>query len=230
MNQSSATEFARHSFENHFFSIVDWISSNLKLPHAFLRFPSYPGMSVVINGQRVLDFNFLSRPLCGVASNYNIVPTTTEAACFVPYGRNGPMVSINTEELTSEAIKAGIREEALLEILLLHELVHASMMGHIAQIQANHPWVMSHAFRYIHEAVALKVSEFGFSSFIESATAEDVNKYLTYIQLESKTRADGAFYQPYFLEYQEVDLGDFWHRLRGSQPAPGIFELVENCK
>lgn len=230
VNQSSITAFVKDLFEKHFFAIAGWLSKELKLPPAFVRYPSYPGMSVVVKNQRVLEFNFLGQPLSGEKGNYAFVETTNEAACFVPYGSKGPMVTIDADALALEAGVAGIPEEALLEILVLHEMVHACMMGSIAQTEQNHPWVEAQEFRYIHETVALKVCEFGLPGLLKVATPEHVKKYLSHIQAVSKDRDAGAFYEPYFETYRAVALGEFWAQLRASQPAPGIFEVVESLQ
>jgi len=230
MNQSSITAVVKDLFEKHFFSIADWLSRDLKLPPAFVRYPSYPGMSVIVKGQRVLEFKFSSQPLLGEEGNYAFVETTNDAACFVPYGSKGPMITIDADELASEAEAADVPKEALLEILVLHEMVHACMMGRIAQLHKNHSWMVAPEFRYIHEAVALKASEFGLSGFLEVATAEHVAKYLSHIKTASNDRDSGAFYKPYFDTYRTVAHGDFWAQLRASQPAPGIFEMVESSQ
>lgn len=228
VNQSSATAIAKTLFEKHFFSVVEWLTGNLKLPSQFVRYPRYPGMSVVVNGQRVLEFNFLSQPLTGEPGNYaSLAMATAEAACFVPYGSKGPMVTIDVDELLAEARGADVPADALLEILTLHEMVHAAMMGGIAQSHAKHPWVTAPEFRYIHEAVALRFSEFGLGGLLEHATAKDVQKYLAYIRVKAAERGAGIFYAPYFEAFQACSSGEFWSRLRASQPTPGIFEEVE---
>lgn len=199
MNESSITNVVQKLFEQHFFSVVDWLSEELRIPAAFLRYPSYPGISVAVDGQRVLDFNFLHRPLSAQPGNYAGVMATEEAACFAPYlSRKGPMVTIDSNRLAVEAQLADVPETALLEILVLHEMVHVCMMGSIAQRYETHAWIVSPEFRYIHEAAALKASEFGFGSMLPTATPQHVARYLSHIQLVSNNSKAGESYKPYF--------------------------------
>jgi hypothetical protein len=229
VNQTSITAIVKDLFEQHFFKIVDWLSIELKVPSAFIRYPTYPGLSVAVNGQRVLNFSFLCRSLTSEEGNYALINATREAACFAPYlSRRGPMITLDAEALALESNDSNVPENALLEILVLHEMVHVCMMGAIAQSHAEHEWITGSEFRYIHEAVALKTSEFGIIGLLKYATAQHVSDYLLHIQSVSNERRTGAFYNPYFEQYRKVALPDFWSELRSSQPVPGIFETVEN--
>jgi hypothetical protein len=229
VNQASITASVKDLFEQNFFKIVDWLSSDLKIPAAFLRYPSYPGLSVAVNGQRVINFSSFFRPLTSEKGNYAGVNATKEAACFAPYlSTKGPMITIDAEALASESALSNIPEIALLEILVLHEMVHACMMGSISQNHPGHEWISAPEFRYIHEAVALKFSEFGIIDLLKHATTQQVDNYLSYIQSISNERKTGAYYKPYFDQYRKTALADFWSELRSSQPAPGIFEKVES--
>lgn len=228
MNQASATAIVKNLFEKHFFTIADSLTNGLNIPGAFVKYPTYPGMSIAVNGQRVLVFDFLDRPLIGEPQNATLMNFPKEAACFAPYmSSKGPMITFDTDELASEASMADIPEEALLEILALHEMVHASMMGRIAQRFESHPWIVDAQFRYIHEAVALKVTEFGLASLLEVATPKHIEKYLSHIQSVASSRTAGSYYRPYFDTYRSIAPQDFWPALRSSQPSPGIFESVE---
>lgn len=227
MNQSEATVQIKNTVEAHFFALAKWLTGELSIPKAFVRLPSYPGIDVIVNGQRMLAFKNFFEPLQSEAGNFAGVFTTAEAAAFVPYGSKGPSLSVDTAFLGTEAQSAGVGESALLEILVLHEIVHACMMGGIAQRHANHAWITNPDYRYIHEAVALKTCEFGIDKMLRIATPSDVKKYLYHVQASAVDREAGAHYAPYFSKYREKPLADFWAQLQESQAQNGIFKEVE---
>lgn len=227
MNQSNATAQIKELIEKRFFSIAKWLSQDLSIPKPFVRLPSYPGMDVIVNGQRTLVFKNVIEPLEAEEGNFAGVFTSAEAAAFVPYGNKGPSISIDTSTLILEAEKAGVEASALLEILVLHEIVHACMMGGIAQHHASHAWILNPDYRYIHESVALKTCQFGIDQFLLKATQADVKKYLDHVQASVIERESGVHYAPYFLNFRDTPLADFWVAVRASQPQNGIFDAVE---
>jgi len=227
MNQTEATAQIKATIETNFFALAKWLTNELSIPAPFVRLPSYPGIDVIVNGQRTLVFKNFFEPLQGESGNFAGVFTTAEAAAFVPYGNKGPSLSVDTGSLTKEANEAGLKATALLEILVLHEIVHACMMGGIAQRHPNHAWIINPAYRFIHEAVALKTCQFGIEKLLVAATPDDVKQYLAHVRSSSVGREAGVHYAPYFSMYCDTPLTDFWAHLRESQLSNEMFEEVE---
>lgn len=227
MNQSTATAQIKEIIERNFFNVSKWLTDVLCIPRSFVRPPSYPGFDVIVNDQRMLVIKMLSEPLITENGNFANISVSSEAAAFLPYGNKGPSFTVNTNSLELEAQHAHLDAAALLEILVLHEVVHACMMGGIAQKYDQHAWIVNPDYRFIHEAVALKTCQFGIVEMLTLATKEDIDKYLTHVKSSANDRAAGIYYLPYFSTYCNTPLPEFWAQLRAIQPYQEIFDEIE---
>lgn len=127
-----------------------------------------------------------------------------------------PGLIFYSEKIASEAKEIGITDEALLDILCMHEMVHMIMMaGHQPDGDGGN-WTVGidpkhQPYRHIHEACALRVNE----SFIENiqsvANKDDVQRYLDFIKGASDPEGDrpNDYYQEYFRSFQALDDEDF---------------------
>lgn len=216
MNQAEAVAIVAECVIDNFFRVQEVLKSVVGIPAAILGIPEE--LRGYVNEQRTLDFTFTKDSVYSSQGNYasKWEPLAPLSASFSPYP---PRLCVNTEVLQGDAEVSGLDETALLEILLLHELVHVAMMSNFVG-DSESIWLKSGTIRFIHESVALRACEFCFSHLYSRATAEDVTMYLKYVQQQSEQSLEPEHYIPYFTKFRGLKASEFWPLLSGSSPIP----------
>lgn len=214
LNQSEAIVLLEKTVIENAFRVREVLKSVVGIPSTILGAPE--SLRGYVNEQRALDFIFTEHNVFSTKGSFASKWQQMEplSASFSPYP---PSLSINTEVLRSDAEASGLNEIALLEILLLHELVHVSMMSRFVDDNES-IWLKSGDLRFIHEAAALRAGEFAFSKIYKTANADDFIKYLTYVRERSEHSPDGEHYLPYFNRFRRIEADKFWRELSWSSP------------
>lgn len=207
MKKDKVEILLQHHVKKNFLKVLEVLKVEMKIPEYLV---AHPGeLRGYINGIRVLDFTFGDDfVFAREGSHACMMDAPNEAACCRP---QLPAIFLSTDVLTGEAQAAEMAPEALLEILVLHEMVHVAMMAHLAGNPGALDWIVNPDIRFIHEAAALKACEFCFANLFETATASDIQKYMAYIQDTTSQRPDSIYYQPYFGKLRDVPVSSFWH-------------------
>lgn len=215
MNQLDVAETLKVSTKKNYFKVLAALSTQLSIPINILGTPK-DGLRGYVNGQRLIEFDFWEEVVNDRKGNFAVTDAySNDAACYKPFL---PGLMISTENLQRDASEAKISEEALLEILILHELTHVAMMGKFVRRESaiSAEWIESEKIRYIHESVALKACESAFSDLYELAKKSDVEKYLDYVKSQARIADTGNYYMPYFSRFQILPNEQFWHALTQS--------------
>ena len=140
-------------------------------------------------------------------------------------GEKMPAIFVNSKPLEEEAKAIGISMDALLEILVMHELVHCIMQSGFTDC----PWIpkAGDPMIYIHEACALYACEHGFirENLYKTASADDVKRYIGYMGTSNGSDSE---YAPYFTTCRNLPLSDLWPQLEASSPCQLDFKAWRN--
>lgn len=212
MNQVNAIAMMNSIVVNHYFNVADALHDKLGVPKTILGLPDGE-ISGVVDAIRKLTFRFWGRRVESKVGDGSMIWDAQDmSATYQPKARR---ILVSTDTLSRDSIDSNVSEEALLEILVFHELVHLAMMGDfVYRVEpAAIAWFDSTDQRYIHEMAALKACEFIFSDFYQVATTVDVKNYIDFVQVRSENGPDGRFYNPYFEMYRQVPVNEFWNVL-----------------
>ena len=214
MHQDEAAEHIRTILESQFIPVVEALAATLRLPAQFLQTPSGK-FSCFINQDRMFKFSFDSEGAIIEPGQFSFMDIPRESASYAPYL---PAICACTPELEADAKDAAISDRALLEILVLHELVHLLMMNGFTQkgnIIAER-WLKSKELRYIHESTALKAGESAFNEIYKIAKPIDVTNYLNFVERRAQQIGAPSEYTPYFTHFRNLTNDQFWNLLSTS--------------
>lgn len=215
MIQIDAAEIMKSIVENNYFKVSSALNEKLGIPNSLLGVPK-DGLRGYVNSQRFLNFCFYDKLIITQKGNYaDTDAVSNDSACYKPFL---PGLMISTENLERDAIAAQLPENALLEILILHELTHVAMIGKFVHKEntASAEWIESEEIRYIHETAALKACESAFSEIYQVANQAHVKKYLDYVKNQAEISEQGHYYSPYFSQFQTIADDQFWRALAES--------------
>ena len=190
-----------------------FLLNDLELPAQFVGSPHE--LRCYINGKWTHLFLVMERSILPLERVFgaDAVKCPQQGACFQPGEHDAIMFM--PDLIAAEAEEAGITPAALTEILIAHECLHATMMAHLNPLKPGpgRDWVSEKKFRFIHEALALR-----FCAELPRLTdgrilEEDVQRYLDFVELKSKTGPDGYAYSPYFDQYAGEPNTQFWRKL-----------------
>ncbi|MFZ6689901.1 hypothetical protein ACO0K0_19365 [Undibacterium sp. SXout11W] len=175
-----------------------------------------------IDMRRAWDFDFeYPRFHASSGSKATYPMPKKEAVFFAPFV---PGIFINRDLLEKESENSGIDFKALLEILVLHELVHVAMAVNFADDNESQ-WLKLPELLYIHEAIALKACESLFFDLFEYANAQDVENYLTYVKCQAEIAGNGGPYSRFFDEFKSLELNQLWDALMAASPIKPPYSL-----
>lgn len=239
MNEAKIPEIVESLFKKYFLLVRDYLSESMGISPKFIFPPN--GLYVSVDAKTVLEITFSVAPneipLISSGEFVDDLKLNHEAVCTCLDSDHGPILAIETAELVSEANSARIPTEVLLEILVLHEMVHICMIGNCDVVfKSGFPkkryrnWIANPKYLYIHEAVALHVSEKLIPKVLNLESGKYIDNYLSHIKLTAEARKEkGQYYLPYFELRSDKSESprDFWAKLCPDQQDVDIFSLVE---
>jgi len=213
MTPRALADFVTEIIREKTLPIKEILKNSLLIPENFL------GLSeeffVIINEQKYVVFRDIGFMITSIACDHsNMICGNHQTAAYNP---NFKAIQYSTQLVQSESQASGMAEEALIEILTLHELVHTLMMSHYPLVEKG--WPFDENLRYIHEAIALKCGKDLFGEIYSTAAAQNVNKYLQLVETAIPQSSVGHTYRPFFDTFQNIDTPKFWKVLVESVPA-----------
>jgi hypothetical protein len=167
------------------------------------------------NNPRILPFRANGWPI-GFSSGLSYNPNSNLQA-----------IAFNRKKLAEDSRGAGVPETSMLEILILHELVHFFMLDWWFENLPQHAWITRPGIVSLHEACALYFCEHGLSTIASGVCREYIPNYLDYVRRLAGEEGYTNGYGEYFDHCRLLEPAQLWPHL--SQPLGHEFlESLEN--